>query len=338
PPGQPPPPPPSICRGDCPFCGDGIVQPNVEACDDGNAISGDGCEPNCLPTLCGDSVVQGPNETCDPPGVPRPPHGNLCRSNCTFCGDGRVDPGEACDDGAAPGGCLPNCSLPTPTATATATQATAPATATPTAPPLCGDGMLQPPEQCDDGNQVDGDGCDSNCTLTPTPPPCGDGAVQPPEQCDDGNAIDGDGCDSDCTLTVGVPLANELCITEVVTDPQRDWSDSSGAAGLPFDATPGPGPVTAGDPENEYIEIRNPTNRALSLAGVFLRMTDASPEGHLFGLGSTLEHYSLGANAFFFPPGAVVVIGNPAGEMDDEIYLELLSPTGALITDLEIRS
>lgn len=33
---------------------------------------------------------------------------------------------------------------------------------------------------------------------------CGDGVVQSPEQCDDGNTTDGDGCDSDCTYTCSV--------------------------------------------------------------------------------------------------------------------------------------
>lgn len=32
--------------------------------------------------------------------------------------------------------------------------------------PACGDGMLEPFEQCDDGNDVDGDGCDADCSLT----------------------------------------------------------------------------------------------------------------------------------------------------------------------------
>ncbi|KAK9318955.1 hypothetical protein V1517DRAFT_342179 [Lipomyces orientalis] len=32
---------------------------------------------------------------------------------------------------------------------------------------LCGDGIVQPRlgEQCDDGNNVNGDGCSSNCTI-----------------------------------------------------------------------------------------------------------------------------------------------------------------------------
>src|SRR5262249_7531807 len=40
---------------------------------------------------------------------------------------------------------------------------------------LCGDGVAcgNGSEACDDGNRVDGDGCDSNCTLTA----CGNGII-----------------------------------------------------------------------------------------------------------------------------------------------------------------
>ena len=31
--------------------------------------------------------------------------------------------------------------------------------------PNCGDGVLDPGEECDDGNNDDGDGCDADCTT-----------------------------------------------------------------------------------------------------------------------------------------------------------------------------
>ena len=34
--------------------------------------------------------------------------------------------------------------------------------------PVCGDGIVNDNEQCDDGNSVNGDGCENNCTFTPT--------------------------------------------------------------------------------------------------------------------------------------------------------------------------
>ena len=92
------------------------------------------------------------------------------------CGDGVVDPGEACDDGAGNGpdkSCTPVC-----------------------ARAACGDGFVGPGEGCDDGNTLDGDACTSTCLL----PGCGDGTAAPGEGCDDGNTDNSDGCLSTCQL------------------------------------------------------------------------------------------------------------------------------------------
>jgi cysteine-rich repeat protein len=56
--------------------------------------------------------------------------------------------------------------------------------------PPCGNGVLDPGEECDDGNVIDGDGCSSQCQLEPR---CGDGTLDPGEECDDGNTVSGDG-------------------------------------------------------------------------------------------------------------------------------------------------
>jgi cysteine-rich repeat protein len=62
----------------------------------------------------------------------------------------------------------------------------------------CGNGMLEPPEVCDDGNTVGGDGCSADCTSDET---CGNGIIDPntSERCDDGNTVAGDNCSADCT-------------------------------------------------------------------------------------------------------------------------------------------
>ena len=62
--------------------------------------------------------------------------------------------------------------------------------------PFCGDGTLDAGEACDDGNNVDGDGCSANCTIEAY---CGDGVLDPGEQCDDGNNENGDGCSALCS-------------------------------------------------------------------------------------------------------------------------------------------
>ena len=46
--------------------------------------------------------------------------------------------------------------------------------------PVCGDGIVEGDEACDDGNLDDGDGCEADCTLTPA---CGDGQYSPGEIC-----------------------------------------------------------------------------------------------------------------------------------------------------------
>ncbi len=77
----------------------------------------------------------------------------------------------------------------------------------------CGSGVVSDREQCDDGNQVAGDGCSatcdsesgygcvgnpSTCALT-----CGNGKLNPGELCDDGNLASADGCSSACRLETG---------------------------------------------------------------------------------------------------------------------------------------
>jgi cysteine-rich repeat protein len=83
-------------------------------------------------------------------------------------------------------------------------------TPVPSAPELCGNGLLESGEACDDGNAQDGDGCDANCRPTG----CGNGVTTTGELCDDGNDLDGDGCDSNCTTTRcgnGLKTDGEAC-------------------------------------------------------------------------------------------------------------------------------
>jgi hypothetical protein len=47
--------------------------------------------------------------------------------------------------------------------------------AAPVACPLCGNGVVNPDEQCDDGNNADGDCCSATCSKEPNGNPCSDG-------------------------------------------------------------------------------------------------------------------------------------------------------------------
>src|SRR5262245_13369700 len=40
------------------------------------------------------------------------------------------------------------------------------------APAVCGNGVIEPPETCDDGNVVAGDGCSALCQIENLPPDC----------------------------------------------------------------------------------------------------------------------------------------------------------------------
>jgi len=172
-------------------CGDAQVDAQAgEVCDDGNTKSGDGCSSDCktiekdyaCPTAgkpctylvrCGDGVLGG-IEQCDPPNV-----GHGCSTDC------RIEPGYVCS--------LP----PTPA------NPSQPSTCHKT---VCGDGVREGAEACDDGNVIDGDGCASSCTFEPNctsgtcASKCGDGLKLPPEGCDDGNTADADGCSHDCMV------------------------------------------------------------------------------------------------------------------------------------------
>jgi cysteine-rich repeat protein len=100
---------------------------------------------------CGDNAIQADlGETCDDGNLV---DGDGCSSSCLVeeCGNGVIDSGEECDDGAQndnESDCTRSCKKA-----------------------VCGDGYtktrgkITPYEVCDDGNMVDGDGCNSDCSL-----------------------------------------------------------------------------------------------------------------------------------------------------------------------------
>ncbi len=99
---------------------------------------------------------------------------------------------------------------------------------------LCGNGVLEAGEQCDDGNSRPGDGCSGLCQIEPgytcpapgqscilvRMPKCGDGALDPGETCDDGNTTPGDGCGATCLLEPGwiCPAPGFKCVAKKCGD------------------------------------------------------------------------------------------------------------------------
>ena len=153
----------NICRnGACqaPVCGDGIVTA-PEECDDGSNDGTRGCDAHCrFACLSSDST-----RSCAP--------ADPCQGSST------------CNDATH------TCAARTPLADGTPCGSARVCRQSQCLPDLCGNGTLDPGEQCDPPN---GTTCDTNCQNVV----CGDGVRSGSEQCDDGNRTNLDGCDSSC--------------------------------------------------------------------------------------------------------------------------------------------
>ena len=95
----------------------------------------------------------------------------------------------------------------------------------------CGDGQVQEPEECDDGNTVNDDGCSNDCRVSR----CGDGIEQFGEECDDGNTatetceyglMTCQVCNEECRLVSGDVA---FCGDEVINDANGETCDDGSA-------------------------------------------------------------------------------------------------------------
>ena len=91
---------PGMYNDFCPECGNGWVE-SGEACDDGNTLPGDGCEPDCsydYVAECGNGILD-PNEECDDGSANSDLLPDACRNGCVlpWCGDQVIDSNEECD-------------------------------------------------------------------------------------------------------------------------------------------------------------------------------------------------------------------------------------------------
>ena len=88
-------------------------------------------------------------------------------------------------------------------------------------PEVCGDGIVNGDEACDDAINDGGYGsCTADCTALG--PHCGDGIPQAEEVCDDGNDVHSDGCNPDCivsgTVLWQIPVTPSIQVDAVVID------------------------------------------------------------------------------------------------------------------------
>eukprot|EP01098_Paradermamoeba_levis_P006207 TRINITY_DN2582_c0_g1_i1.p1 TRINITY_DN2582_c0_g1~~TRINITY_DN2582_c0_g1_i1.p1 ORF type:complete len:839 (-),score=304.57 TRINITY_DN2582_c0_g1_i1:204-2720(-) len=211
---------PDACRTTCtlPYCGDGVLDKNNrEECDDGNNVNGDGCSSRCTrEETCGNGVID-VNEECDDGIMNSNSLPNACRLNClkAYCGDGVVDTTEQCDGGAmaltanVTNLCRTTCTFPTcgdgilDDLMGEECDEVSPRCSD--CRLLCGNGILDAGEQCDNGP----DNCNTRpnrCRTNCTNPICGDGVTDRGEECDDGagaNGLAGARCSGACKLLWG---------------------------------------------------------------------------------------------------------------------------------------
>ena len=224
-------------------CSDGVVQKNEE-CDDSNTVSGDGCSSTCRKEAGFSSSSPSSSSSAG-----------------AFCGNGTLESGEECDDGNTRNGdgCTSSCrrefaglpppgfpppgSFPPP-AQPPPFQPPPPQQPPPSQPPpsqpppqqfapgaRCGNGLLEPGEQCEDGNTLNADGCSATCTkeaLKPaaSPPSCGNGLREGAEECDDGNRVNPDTCTNTCKLPLcgdGILQKGEECDPPLLNNGNTAW-------------------------------------------------------------------------------------------------------------------
>jgi uncharacterized repeat protein (TIGR01451 family) len=128
------------------------------------------------------------------------------------CGNGTLDVGEACDNGPSNGqysGCNADCTVQAGWVCGTSINWM---TGTRCHQPKCGDGILDPTEQCDRvlGEWIRDLGCGNSehcdtfsgchCVYDAR---CGNGIVDQGEGCDSGAPYGSDGCDSSCQVKAG---------------------------------------------------------------------------------------------------------------------------------------
>jgi fibro-slime domain-containing protein len=123
------------------------------------------------------------------------------------CGNGKLEPGELCDDGnrKSGDGCSADCDKVDENYICFDEGKACTRVVT------CGNGIIEGTEACDDKNTEDNDGCSAKCDKVEEGyscvkpgepcvllPVCGNGIRERGEQCDDGNDEGDDGCSETC--------------------------------------------------------------------------------------------------------------------------------------------
>jgi len=168
----------SVFDDDPLLCGNGEQDP-AERCDDGG--ESETCDADCSFASCGDGVTNASaGEECEADAACGA--ALVCSSLCAcipepVCGNGVAEDREDCDDQGESAACDADCSAA-----------------------RCGDGLLNGSagEDCEATSDcLGGEVCTPSCGCAPALV-CGNGALEPGEECDDGNLDGSDGCDAVC--------------------------------------------------------------------------------------------------------------------------------------------
>jgi cysteine-rich repeat protein len=168
-----------------PVCGDG-VRHGTEQCDDAGTTGGDGCSSVCR-------VEVGYACSTTPSGI------DACNNGC---GNGTVEAGELCDDGneGDNDGCDGSCRIERGWVCSLSPHSTISGANRSACDVVRGDGFrVSGREACDDGNEINGDGCSIEIAIESgfscsedssgksMCKKCGNGVLEGDEACDDAN-------------------------------------------------------------------------------------------------------------------------------------------------------
>ncbi|MBI5504200.1 MAG: DUF3494 domain-containing protein [Deltaproteobacteria bacterium] len=174
-------------------CGNNVVESPFETCDDGNTLSGDGCDANCQVETPASTTTTSTTTTTTLPAT-----GACCADGlCSVTTAAQCEVGTYQGDGT-------NCDAPGTCA-------------------VCGDGLIESGEDCDDANTATGDGCDDTCNVEPcwactadTAPTTTIPVLPGPSTC---TPDDGASCDDGDICTVGDTCLGGTCDGDAVVIP-----------------------------------------------------------------------------------------------------------------------
>ncbi len=200
--------------------------------------------------------------------------------------------------------------------------------------PVCGNGIVEPGELCDDGNLSAGDGCAADCT-TETAGTCGNGTLESPEKCDDGALVNGDGCSDDCLIEYGDrfdftgPEYTGDVLMAVNVSPNGDSQSSTGT--LPtFLARRSVMPATSGTGLNLFIDPHFTIPEGVTAADLFRPTILLAPAE-----GDTQSFYVSGDSGYTQVTATLAKIGEHVQVWVSETDWATTEEIDAIVTEFD---